>query len=108
MTNCSGGDGSITRGGDVFSRHYILFLLCGTRGIIVFSSRYEILLFIIFFLPNTNMISPLCPTTMTVDTFSPTLYIISPVHIIISLFAHHVYFLPNGFVDAYNHSIGTQ
>lgn len=46
------------------------------------------------------MISPLCPTTMTVDTFSPTLYI-SPVHIIISLFAHYVYFLPNGFVDAY-------
>jgi len=46
MTNCSG-DGS-TRGGNVFSCHYS-FLLSGTRGIIVFSSRYEILLFIFFY-----------------------------------------------------------
>lgn len=100
MTNF--GDGS-TYGGDVSVVItiivIILILLSGTRAIIVFSRQSLRNILFFFFLPNTNMISPLCPTTMIVDTFSPTLYIF-PVYIIISLFAHHVYFLPNGFVDA--------
>lgn len=82
----------------------ILFFIERTHDIIVLSSRYEILLLslLLFFLPNTNMISPLCPTTMTVDTFLRHYNIFLPYILLFPCSPTVFTFFRIVFVDEYN------